>query len=889
MAKPIIYLNFKTRPDIGNDGRVKLNYIPNGFKEADFAIIAGDGRMGVDQLFAGGNAKFEFTRLSNPEVFHLLQSVLETDGRNSIILMEIDHDGSGNIDIIGQLELSTSDNNVIDLFSCNVILGEDQAKIKKNIEANIDLFSSLDIERNVIQPIQTYEVMLLSKPVYSQSVWESPDNAETVTTGSTTESFNKIKNLTIDGIDGDLIWLEDSINILEDRYKFRVLRAETELTNVKIRIDKDLFSEAITSGIGGDSSGFIYGYIFKGRPETFQQDLNIATSSGQNPRFYSSGGLASNSSNTPVSSTDTSIYEQNIGDLQPGQEVYFLFSPQFTGNSRFRIKYGKTKLSITASSINYPTVNKVVRLIDFIKQVCKSAGLTTVSFPEAEQGGYLYNQFIVNGNLLRNIIDKPFYATFKEITEWFNELHLDYEIQNDGSIFIGTDTDFYANREIFVTEKIVFDTFKRNFNPEFAINLFEYGYDSYQSQKENDTANTYDVVHGELQDKSPNMNDKDTLEAKSPFIRDPFSLENVRVKAFKKDENSATQDDDKKYIIDIYPSSRITYQEIKNTKTDFLQQSWNQENGTMTLRNTGNFNWVLLGIKVGYYFRIASVPPQINQGFFQVTEVASNYIVMTSIGNNTHDEANNGERYTTFQYFIPVSAIAGITWTNQDFTLITGVQNPDTYGNLRFSKTRNIINRWQRHLATSILGILSNKPYFNIFYKNNPELQTTIYGVTVKENQDFVPTGALINEWLYTVSFQCTFLEYLSLMNKIRSNERGFIRTFDEDLNPLKLYVKDMRFKANAGTLGNVTLIGKGKYEPSIVNIDTNQSTVFISFNNGEYEVERLIYEIKNDYFYIKDQNGFLMYKKLTYKEITFNGVQAQNKSQLINWLNQII
>lgn len=871
MPKPVVYLNFMTHPA----GMVALNYIPNGFSAADFGIIRGNGRMGVDQLFAGGNSKFEFSRMAQPEVFDLLQYILKTQGNEAQIQMCIDHNADGQILIIGDLELSTSDNNVFSLFTCDVMLGEGQTKIKKNIEANTDLFSDLDIDGNHIVPVQTEEVLLLSKPVFSTSVWESPDNAETITTGSSTESFNKIKNLTVDGIDGDLIWLEDSVNSPEERNKFKVLRAQTELTDVKVVIEKDLTVERI-SGNSAPS-----GIIFKGRSETFQQDLSATAAAGIPYEFYDYGF-----SNPSDINYDGSTFETNIGTMQPGDEIFFLFQG-YTGVSK--IKYGKTKLTITASAVNYDTVNTGIRLIEAIRYVAKSAGLTVVSFPEAEQGGWLYDQFLFNGNLLRNITDKPFYMTFKEITEWFPELHLDYEIQADGSIFVGTDKDFYANREIFRTKKIVFVVFKRNFNEEFLINLVDAAYDGYQSQKENDTANTYDVVHGELQDKSPNKNSKDTLDIKIGFIRDPFALENVRVKAFQKDENSATQDDDKKYIVDVYPSRLISYQTITNTKRDFLQHSFNDDTQLLTLRNTGNFNWSLLGIKTGYNFRITSSPVlQFNQGSWTVVEVSSRYIILSPVGPNTHSSENNGERYTNFQYFIPVNSLAGITWTNQDFSLITGVKDPEKYGNLRLSLTRNIITRWSSHLATAILGRQSGNAYKNLKYKNNPELRTSIYGLTIKEGDSFVPTNPILDQWLYTVAFQCTFPEYYQIMQDIRSNRRGYITTYDIDGNPLKLYVKDMRFKANAGTLGNVTLIGKGKYQPSVINIDTNQPD-YIDINNGEYQVQRIIYEFRNNYFYIKDQHGYQMYGKLALNQITFNGQSPNSESQLINWLNQLI
>jgi len=419
------------------------------------------------------------------------------------------------------------------------------------------------------------------------------------------------------------------------------------------------------------------------------------------------------------------------------------------------------EVEITGTSTSYATVNKGVRLIDAIKYIAKSSGNAEVSFPMAEQGGKLYDQFLLNGNLLRNITDKPFYMMFKDIVEWFPELHLDYEIQADGIIFIGNYENFYTDNEMIVIgenprDGVVFDDFERNFNEEFGINLFEFKYSNYQSQKENDVANTYDGVHGETQYKLYNKNVEGIKEIEVKFIRDPFLLEENRKKAFGKQENTATQDDDKIFIVDVYPSNRITTNAIPFTETAFIQHSYDTVTGLLTLRNDSSFRFDLLGVVVGGGFAITSVPAQPNSGIYLINEIGSNYIILHPFGSTSPTVGNNGERYTRFTYQVPVSNIAGMNWTNEDFTLIENIANPNNFGNLRFSIGRNIQN-YENYLATA--NIYWNELSIrNNYYKNNPEAYTVYNGFSIKEGRNINPIKPLLFPLLIVYCWSCGVL-----------------------------------------------------------------------------------------------------------------------------------
>lgn len=915
MARSIFYLNFKSRPDLG---RIRFIAEPVGFDSADFAIIQDDGRMGVDTLFAGGTGKFQFSKMAHPEIFEPLQNTIETQGFEGVVDLEIDYNSLGSIIVIGNLDLFTSDNNTYGLIKTDVILGQEFSKIKKNIEANVNVFSSLDIMRNSIIPVQKKKILIPPLPLYQVSSWESTTNtvqaianvqrnvinpSQILVTRVGANNGSIVKNY---GINDTLSFfalttaLNNQNGGIPNLETFTYLEFRENASKLKIKITEinGLSKQnVIQSNIPGASQiltgngkvaievrvGFDLEtatvYTLWSKNHNYTRPLIPATGDSQQTAF------------PPELTFELPFVERN-------KRVWIYINPSasatMSDGSGTLSRYATIglltswKIQATVTLTSYATVNDGLRLIDVVKYVAKSAGLANVSFPRAEQGGYLYDQFFFDGNLLRNLIDKPFNVTWKYITECFPEQHLDYEIQNDGSIFIGNDEDFIANKEMYVCEKMVFEGYSDNFNPEFGLNLYEFKFDNYQSQKENDTENTYDEVHGELQYKSPNENVTGTKEVNVAYSRSPFVLEALRIKAFRTATTTASSDDDKKILLDVYPKSRINQSEFMFTETDLLRHNFDTATQKLILTfattENGTSNWSLLGIKAGYNFRITI--NQINQGSFIVFEVGTNSITLTPIGSG-YSSSNDGVRITNFQYFIKTADIEGVGWTNQDFTQIEGVLNAESFLNLRFTTTRNTLNNWQHHLATANQYQV-NKPYNNTLYKNNPNLITTIYGVTVKEGQNFIPKNPLLSPKIVTVQFLIEFDKYYELMQKVRSYDRGYIRAFDAYLKPIKLYVKNMKFRQSASTLGTVTLVGKKKYDISILDINTNQSNDFISLNNGEYLVKKLIYDIKDNYFYIKDQNGKLMYDRLAYNNISFNGSLPSNQSQLINWLNPI-
>lgn len=872
MKGSIFYLNFKT----DGAGYIKISE-PVGMDASEFSLKQDDKRLGRDVLFAGGNAKLEFSRLKHPEAFHIIQRYFEMYGFESDVDLIIDFGGTGNMIIIGNLDFATAENNVLELFKCDVILDSKQAIIKRRNEIKTDLFSSLTLDNNAITPVNTSKILLKSVPTYTVSQWSQP-NPQIVETGGiggvTTRFFNHASRVDKSEIKNTLSFIPGFGN----RRDFGYIEAIDTVQNGTLTIRNLTVKTREIASSYPLGQGSVAMYFFIG-------DANVEPTNYFNNRvFY-----------FPFFGTPEN-YEQQINNrefvfeninINRGQRLYLWFEAfTDTQNTTYILRTTITSMEveIKGSSVSYDTVNPGIRLIDAIRYNLASISGLNVSFPMAESGGYLYNQFIFNGNLLRAIQTVPFYLTFKMIQEWFPELNLDYEIESNGTVFIGSYEDFYPNREIAVFTKTQFSNYNKTFNEKFKINELSFAYKNYRSQKEADTENGNDEVHGEAQFAILNEKVENQKEISVGFYRSALLIEDNRRKAMSTPKSTATQDDDKIAIIDVYPSELIEETLIERNENSFLQHSYDTVTGKLILRNDGSFNFELLGIVVDAFIPFIITAPQPNHGTYFVDQVSSNYLVLTPDfnPNNPASAANDGQRFTNYTYNIPVSTLAGMNWSNEGFSLIENITASDNYYNLRFTLKRNIIAGYSDYLATC--NLYNQAEIKNTFYKNNPNCVTVYEGDSVREGDSINPKSPILSPYIHELTFLTDFGTYKDIENKMRSSQRGFIRCFDARGNVLKVYPKEMKFQQSFEVLGELSVIGEEKLQTQLINI-VNVNPDFITIND-EYMVTRVIYEEKNDYFYIKDQNGLLLYNGVFFDRISINGAISESKAELIEWLN---
>lgn len=867
MAGEIFKLNFIT-----NGEGIKPISEPVGFDAADFTLKQDSKRLGRDVSFAGGESEFSFYPMNDHE-FDLLIYYYETFGWESEVQLIIEVDGFDNI--IGDFDFFTAKTNLIDDFSCKIVQSKKQALIKKRNDVKVDLFSDKDLDDNDITPVITENILVKAKPIKQSSRWETAGTFDWTFSASGVSTRTKYRallpsvNIVNYSIDDTLIPFsalsEDSSvldavnNVIKNGYI--ILELQNNIKDIKILITNVNFNVSTEVFNGGD------GYV------DFRFEIKYGTDydTAETEVFFNA--LLQDGQ----SFSETRDFELNIPYLNRADKIwcYCFFkvrqSNSFGGRFTTYVNVPTMDITITGTSTSYSTIAPSVRLYDAVAQNVNAVSQLPISFPFAEPNGEMYNQRVLSGNMLRNVINKPFYFSMKDISEWLPEIHGDYEVGEE-NVYFGLYKDYYANIESGVFDTIKFDDYEKMFNEKCAINQFYYKNKKYQSQKENEVDNTYDVVHGESEWLVPNVFVENKKEVSVSFVRDAFLIAETQKKALTESDDTATQDDDTIFIIDTIE----TIDDYVFEETDFLQHVYDVSLNTLSLNNTGDFSFILIGITIGTTFKILG--SDTNAGTYTVTAVENRKLTLTGGGSIN----NNGERVTSFQYVVTKETAPYKTWGNEGFSNIDGILNEEDYANLKYSVKRNITRFYNQYLATT--NLWAKKPIKNTFYKNNPDATLDYEGITTIEGESFTPTNPILSTFKHKVTLITDFATYKQLENKIRT-ERGFVRIVDREDFVLKLYPSEMTF-VNSGNLGQLSITGEEKYETSLINITYNELP-YLAINDY-YTTSRIIYKEKSNKFYIFDENGRLLYKPTFWHKITVNGANAINKEQLIEWLTLI-
>ena len=856
MAGETFKINF-----ISNGKGIKPISEPIGFDAVPFTFKQDNKRYGRDKFFGGDNEnEFAFYRMEKHELENLLYD-LETYGWETEDKLIIEKDGIETI--IGDLDFQYAKTDQLNYFKCKVIQDSNHALLKRRNELDVNVFNDEDIDGNAITPLITENVLVKSKPITQSSSWEVPEAfnetlyAERAINNTTHWYLNPSVNLTSFNIDDSLTFFETIKSFGEDGTNFKIIEAQNNLRKVKINIKNLDFQVTTNTDNGGD------GYT----------DLKLELRYGQDYSAAKKEILFTKIVRDNESFTNNNSYEFEIPYLNRGDGVWLFYyfkvrqsSNTPFGNPRFEAFtiINSMNVDVTATSIAYNTIVPSIRLKDGVSQVVKSISGLGTNFPFADVNGEMYNQRIFNGNLLRNLTGRAFNISFQDIEKWLPEINGDYEIQNDGTVFFGKYEDFYQNKEIAVFEDVRFDTYIKYFNERYAINQFTYKYKKYQSQKENEVENTFDISHGESQWNVQNRFVENKKEVNVPFVRCAFYLDEQRRKAFDLNNNTSTQDDDTVFILD----TKELNQDLTFNETDFLQHTYNEDTGYLKLTNTGNFSFVLLGLYVGDDFRIINDD---NAGVYNIKEVTERYIIIDA---GSGDVNNNGERITQFTYIVSKKTAPFISWSNEGFSYIDGIVDSENFVNLKYTIKRNIKRFYNQYLATCNLFV--KKPIKNTKYKNNGTLAMNYEGLETVEHAEFTPNNPILSGYKHDITVITDFNTFIDLQNK-----KGFIRSFDANGHVIKLYPQEMTFK-KTDECGELKIIGEEKLETSLININTADQYLKI---NNEYTVRKITYKIIGEKVHIMDEHGLLMYNPIFWQKLTVNHSSFESKTNLENGL----
>jgi len=438
-------------------------------------------------------------------------------------------------------------------------------------------------------------------------------------------------------------------------------------------------------------------------------------------------------------------------------------------------------VEVTAISRSISSVIKSFRLIDVVKQVTKSISGMEVVAPRFDVGGELYDQYITNGLLIRGITDQPFNVSYKDILEYLPEPNADYQIEDDNNIFIGFYEDFFQDVNMGSFPMAPNEVFSTYFNDEFGINTVAFKYKKYE--KSNDEQGSRDSVHTSLQLLLPNLRVENEKKIDIGFIRDSFLLESTRKDAIIVTEDTATENDEDIFILDVIEKN------IQQNETLVLRHQM-VDNTTLKIANDGTFNWELLGIRINDFITIGLA----NAGTWLVGDITPTVITLLATGSAQATE--NGLLLTNIIYNITSTDLTNRT--DEGFDYISNTSNPDGFSNLFFTPKRVLTKYWGNYLLTCC-EYRQTKEIKITEYIHNRELisKKADEQDQVKEGDpidlgDLAVNGlAILSPYEVQTSIICDFDTYWNLQESTKTL-RGYIEVMGNNgvsnkIHPLKL------------------------------------------------------------------------------------------------------
>ncbi len=844
---------------------------PFGYDAATYNTNQDDKRLARDVLFTDGSGEFRFGRLRRHYLDKLLFFHSYRGFESKVQLKITDGDESLTLDLDFQEAVTDG----LTYFNCKLIQDSDLQRIKRRNEIKVNVLSDKDLDGNPIAPLVPENILIKPKSVFQQSTWKSNPVDETFIgygqDAAIVSPFNILQKYDI--LDSTIPfenYQELSSDFSPDEQEqsrdfATLLKLKSNNANVQILI-KGLNVSVVTTGF----------YV--------QTEIKINYGTSYVTGEFESILLFSSNTAVNIVNQDYSVvipFLPNTSNLWITVTVFQPYSlPAGTPVSSSHITVsapGDETLSIKTFSSTYNTVTPSLRLYDIMRYMIQSvAGLMIVA-PDFEPGGRFYDQRLFNGNFLRNLKDRPFYFTLKQLQDTIIEFYADMEIQPDRKVFFGLYPSFYRDEEMAFLTTRQFDKFVKGFNPKACLQSFNFGYKNFQSQKENTEPNNADGVHGETEWLFANNNVENVFEIKCEAARDAAWIDSLVRKSITVSENTATNDDDKIAILDINVDAVESTDKLYFTETSAVLFTFKFPQ--FTVQNDGSFSWVSLGLTVGSLFLINSTK---NDGYYTIASISPTTLVLLGGGVGPFYSGEDNMNYT---YYVPTSTLVGVNWTNEGINPIDGIASPDHYSNLRFTAKRNILNFFGRALATANL-YHRDKPITNTFYKNNPLLITTYNGVTVKEGADFTPTNPILSPVMYkNINFLMSFAEFVALQYKVRTI-RGYIRAIDNEGFIFKFYPKKMNYNPFQKLLSVAE--GEEKYEPLIINIAKFDGYITI---NDEYTVSTLNYDFREDEdnegrVLLKDQENQLLYNPIFWHRVGVNGNIASSLNELKQWLS---
>ncbi|QHB39799.1 hypothetical protein mumin63_gp058 [Flavobacterium phage vB_FspS_mumin6-3] len=885
------YLNFADLPLIG---RIEISE-PFKFDGSTHEIKREKGRHSRDVIIANQDIDLELERehfelldieqtLPDGTIFNLashgfdyLINEINSRGWEMSVEYIINYNGTdfttGEID---GLTYKVSDNELSIKITQNTLY----AYIKKNDSVKIDAFSDKSLTDLDIEPCTTTDIFLKAKPLLQASDWESIEaDAFGFSQTNNRNDVNDIPSTIRFGANNCLIvksyGIEDTLNSFESRYvlnslgfpndglNFQYLEAKNTLTDIKISITdldaytrqskNDFFANIVLSG-----SGYVRFVIKYG----FDTDVPNMTTIVLYERFF---GFVDSS---PIVNLPNS-FDVTIPVLEQGMRLYVYLEPyseatfnQYSSSSLANYTVYATmesmKMSITATSTALSTIVKGVRLYDLLRHQANSYDTILTDNGVFNNTSEYWNNFCFNGRMLGNLANNEFNNEFKQLyNSVCDEAFADYQITNEG-IEIDFINNYYKDEEIAVFTELPSNDYNYTANSDYSINLFNVKFKKSSSDRTGNEVDTIDDVHTSLQLKMPSKKADAIYNLEFYHIRSAQLIEEQRRKG--NEVNGKTrvlENDENLFVLDCVELAPSTTNEF----TQFLRYRILDTDNKLEIVSNGTFAWTNLGMVVGQTISISFVglPSGTN---FEILAL-EDFTIRLLFLNNLPTSDSDGEKSITFNYIL--QGVQYTNRTNQGFTTIQGVANPDNYSNLKYSLKR-ITNKWLSFINTAGQYLIGQDAKVTEI-KINDALETqlnTESGLVIDKANITLTENRILNGRVFSVKVFSDFDTATNLFNNVR-DLKGYIRIILNSENVIFGYIKEARYTWRSNEL---ILTLEEKFNNLITEINT---------------LDVYNYNIVNNFVNLYDVNNLPLLTTKEFTKFSINGIIYDNIDDFTN------
>ncbi len=865
------YLNFLDLPLIG---KIEISE-PFKFDGSTHEIKREKGRHSRDIIIANQDIELEFYREHFEPIeveqvlpdgtifkyvshgFDYLVNEINTKGWEMRVEYTINYNGTdfttGEID---GLTYKVFD----DYLSIKISQNTLSAYIKKNDSVKIDAFSDKSLTGLPIEPCATHSIFLKAKPITQVSEWHNVKTTPFVVQGGyfEPEFINPMQNLLKSEIDGTLTWFDyfaSGTSASEDVRNIgkSVFVKSNILTNVKIEINLNLNLKYITNTSNDPIQVLLKVFKSKNNPNDWLANVNDPISH-QFTRLMTVGFEEHINEEILVEIPEVSI-EENI-------YVFFIYQTTSSGNAFIENNFFDSYFKITATSTALSTIVKGVRLYDLLRHQANSYDTTLNDLGVFNNTSEYWNNFCFNGRMLGNLANQAFNNEFKTLyNSVCDESFADYQIDNTG-ITIDFIDNYYKDEEIAVFTELPANDSNYTANSDYSINIFNLKFKKSSSERTNNDAGTVDDVHTELQLKMPSKKADAVLNIELDHIRSAYLIEEQRKKGNENEgKTKVLENDENLFLLDCVPLPSDTYNEF----TQFLRYRILEYNAILEVLSNTTFLWTNLGMEVG---QIINISFDGGLTFFELNlYYMDSFLIRLSFINYQPTSDGNGELSLTFKYIL--QGVEYINRTNQDFTNIEGVTNPDNYSNLKYSLKR-ILNKWSKVINTAgqfLIGKEANVTEIKI----NNELVTQITGEN-SEVIDFAPItiteDRLLNGRVYEVKVFCDFDKATELFQETR-DLKGYVRAVRNNNSVIRGFIKNARYTWRSNEL--------------MLTLEEKQDNLITEINSLNVHS----FNVVNNFVNLYDINDLPLITAKEFKYFSINGIIYNNEEEFsINLLN---